>query len=140
MEETPRKEQTEGNQSEMHTPSTKNKSNGTELSGAPRFPSAGRHAPDSSEGQPRREDAGIRPRRTGKPFPRKEGQSGHGSSRGGRSYPREGRRDFSGRGERRFSHDDRPSFHRDRSYDNSENGSDRGVSRDERPSFRVESI
>ena len=119
----------------MHTPSTKNKSNGTELSGAPRFPSAGRHAPDSSEGQPRREDAGIRPRRTGKPFPRKEGQSGHGSSRGGRSYPREGRRDFSGRGERRFSHDDRPSFHRDRSYDNSENGSERGSSRDERPSF-----
>ena len=119
----------------MHTPSTKNKSNGTELSGAPRFPSAGRHAPDSSEGQPRREDAGIRPRRTGKPFSREEGQSGHGSSRGDRSYPREGRRDFSGRGERRFSHDDRPSFHRDRSYDNSENGSDRGSFRDERPSF-----
>ena len=119
----------------MHTPSTKNKSNGTELSGAPRFPSAGRHAPDSSEGQPRREDAGIRPRRTGKPFSREEGQSGHGSSRGDRSYPREGRRDFSGRGERRFSHDDRPSFHRDRSYDNSENGSDRGFSRDEKPSF-----
>ena len=119
----------------MHTPSTKNKSNGTELSGAPRFPSAGRHAPDSSEGQPRREDAGTRHRRTGKPFSREEGQSGHGSSRGGRSYPREGRRDFSGRGERRFSHDDRPSFHRDRSYDNSENGSDRGSFRDERPSF-----
>ena len=119
----------------MHTPSTKNKSNGTELSGAPRFPSAGRHAPDSSEGQPRREDAGTRHRRTGKPFSREEGQSGHGSSRGGRSYPREGRRDFSGRGERRFSHDDRPSFHRDRSYDSSENGSDRGFSRDEKPSF-----
>ena len=119
----------------MHTPSTKNKSNGTELSGAPRFPSAGRHAPDSSEGQPRREDAGTRHRRTGKPFSREEGQSGHGPSRGGRSYPREGRRDFSGRGERRFSHDDRPSFHRDRSYDSSENGSDRGSFRDERPSF-----
>ena len=119
----------------MHTPSTKNKSNGTELSGAPRFPSAGRHAPDSSEGQPRREDAGTRPRRTGKPFSREEGQSGHGSSRGGRSYTREDRKDFSGRGERRFSHDDRPSFHRDRSYDSSENGSDRGFSRDEKPSF-----
>ena len=119
----------------MHTPSTKNKSNGTELSGAPRFPSAGRHAPDSSEGQPRREDAGTRARRTGKPFSREEGQSGHGSSRGGRSCPREGRRDFSGRGENRFSHDDRPSFQRDRSYDNSENGSDRGSFRDERPAF-----
>ena len=119
----------------MHTPSTKNKSNGTEVSGAPRFPSAGRHAPDSSEGQPRREDAGTRHRRTGKPFSREEGQSGHGPSRGGRSYPREGRRDFSGRGERRFSHDDRPSVHRDRSYDSSENGSDRGSFRDERPSF-----
>ncbi|MDD7476580.1 MAG: FAD-dependent oxidoreductase, partial [Desulfovibrio sp.] len=135
MEETPRKEQTEGNQSEMHTPSTKNKSNGTELSGAPRFPSAGRHAPDNSEGQPRREDAGIRPRRTGKPFSREEGQSGHGSSRGGRPYTREGRKDFSGRGERRFSHDDRPSFQRVRSYDRSGDGTDRGFSRDERPSF-----
>ena len=119
----------------MHTPSTKNKSNGTELSGAPRFPSAGRHAPDNSEGQPRREDAGIRPRRTGKPFSREEGQSGHGSSRGGRPYTREGRKDFSGRGERRFSHDDRPSFQRVRSYDRSGDGTDRGFSRDERPSF-----
>ena len=118
----------------MHTPSTKNKSNGTELSGAPRFPSAGRHAPDNSEGQPRREDAGIRPRRTGKPFSREEGQSGHGSSRGGRPYTREGRKDFSGRGERRFSHDDRPSFQRVRSYDRSGDGTDRGFSRDERPS------
>ena len=119
----------------MHTPSTKNKSNGTELSGAPRFPSAGRHAPDNSEGQARREDAGIRPRRTGKPFSREEGQSGHGSSRGGRPYTREGRKDFSGRGERRFSHDDRPSFQRVRSYDRSGDGTDRGFSRDERPSF-----
>ena len=76
-----------------------------------------------------------RHRRTGKPFSREEGQSGHGSSRGGRSYPREGRRDFSGRGERRFSHDDRPSFQRNRSYDNSENGSDRSSFRDERPPF-----
>ena len=119
----------------MHTPSTKNKSNGTEVSGAPRFPSAGRHAPDSSEGQPRREDAGTRPRRTGKPFSREEGQSGHGSSRGGRSYTREDRKDFSGRGEHRFSHDDRPSFQRDHRYDRSGDGTDRGFSRDERPSF-----
>lgn len=119
----------------MHTPSTKNKSNGTELSGAPRFPSAGRHAPDNSEGQARREDAGIRPRRTGKPSSREEGQSGHGSSRGGRPYTREGRKDFSGCGERRFSHDDRPSFQRVRSYDRSGDGTDRGFSRDERTSF-----
>lgn len=119
----------------MHTPSTKNKSTGTELSGPPRFPSAGRHAPDSSEGLPRRENAGISPRRTGKPFSRKEGQSDHDSSGRGRSYPREGRRDFSGRGEHRFSHDNRPFCNRDRRYDRSEDRADHGFSCDDRPSF-----
>ena len=109
----------------MHTPSSKNKSNGTEASGAARFPSAGRQTPDSN--------AGVRARRTEKPFSPEESE--HGSSRGGRSYQREGRRDFSGRGERRFSHDDGPSFHRDRRYDRPEDGADRGSSRDDKPSF-----
>ena len=109
----------------MHTPSSKNKSNGTEASGAARFPSAGRQTPDSN--------AGVRARRTEKPFSPEESE--HGSSRGGRSYQREGRRDISGRGERRFSHDDGPSFHRDRRYDRPEDGADRGSSRDDKPSF-----
>lgn len=109
----------------MHTPSSKNKSNGTEASGAARFPSAGRQAPDSN--------AGVRARRTEKPFSPEVSE--HGSSRGGRSYQREGRRDFSGRGERRFSHDDGPSLHRDRNFDRSGDGADHGFSRDEKPSF-----